>query len=112
MPSASAEQEDIVSELSPVPACLAHAIADRTAPAAAPEPRPQLSAREVEVLLAWILGETKGEVCRILFIAPGTVNTHLARIREKYRAAGRPAPTKAALLARALQDGYLNLDDI
>ncbi|WP_375540116.1 LuxR C-terminal-related transcriptional regulator [Nocardia sp. BSTN01] len=95
--SASAEQEDIVSELSL---------------AAAPEPRPQLSAREVEVLLAWILGETKGEVCRKLFIAPGTVNTHLARIREKYRAAGRPAPTKAALLARALQDGYLDLDDI
>lgn len=111
-PSASAEQEDIVSELSPVPACLAPAIADRTSLAAAPEPRPQLSAREVEVLLAWILGETKGEVCRKLFIAPGTVNTHLARIREKYRAAGRPAPTKAALLARALQDGYLDLDDI
>ncbi|OXR41517.1 response regulator transcription factor [Nocardia cerradoensis] len=97
-----------MSELSPVPACLTH----RTTLAAAPEPRPQLSAREVEVLLAWILGETKGEVCRKLFIAPGTVNTHLARIREKYRGAGRPAPTKAALLARALQDGYLDLDDI
>ncbi|WP_258081598.1 LuxR C-terminal-related transcriptional regulator [Nocardia nova] len=75
-------------------------------------PTPRLSSREVEVLLAWILSDTKGDVCRRLFIAPGTVNTHIGRIREKYSRAGRPAPTKAALLARALQDGYISLDEI
>ncbi|MEV5650983.1 helix-turn-helix transcriptional regulator [Nocardia sp. NPDC052254] len=73
---------------------------------------PSLSAREVEVLLAWILSDTKAEVCRRLYISPGTVNTHLARIREKYSRAGRPATTKAALLARALQDGHIGLDEI
>nr|WP_084523423.1 LuxR C-terminal-related transcriptional regulator [Nocardia inohanensis] len=74
--------------------------------------RPALSEREVEVMLAWILSDSKSDVCGKLFIAPGTINTHLARIRDKYHRAGRPAPTKAALLARALQDGYLRLDDL
>ncbi|MEU6562942.1 LuxR C-terminal-related transcriptional regulator [Nocardia nova] len=73
---------------------------------------PPLSAREVEVLLAWILSDTKAEVSRQLYISPGTVNTHIARIREKYSRAGRAAPTKAALLARALQDGHIGLDEI
>ncbi|MBO0855888.1 MAG: LuxR family transcriptional regulator [Nocardia sp.] len=73
---------------------------------------PELSGREVEVLRAWILAETKEQVCGQLFIAPGTVKTHISRIRDKYSQAGRPAPTKASLLARALQDGYLRLDQI
>ncbi|MFF0488034.1 helix-turn-helix transcriptional regulator [Nocardia sp. NPDC004068] len=73
---------------------------------------PMLSSREVEVLLAWILSDTKSDVCRRLYISPGTVNTHITRIREKYSRAGRPASTKAALLARALQDGYIGLDEI
>ncbi|HLS75761.1 MAG TPA: LuxR C-terminal-related transcriptional regulator [Nocardia sp.] len=83
-------------------------------PRAVPEvPRtPALSAREVEVLLAWIARDSKAEVCRDLHIALGTMNTHLTRIREKYDRAGRPAPTKAALMARALQDGYLGIDDL
>ena len=73
---------------------------------------PALSAREVEVLLAWIARDSKAEVCRDLHIALGTMNTHLTRIREKYDRAGRSAPTKAALMARALQDGYLSIDDL
>lgn len=73
---------------------------------------PGLSAREVEVLLAWITNDTKSAVSRVLFIAPGTVNTHLSRIRTKYQSAGRPASTKAALLARAIQDGLIRLDEL
>ncbi|MGW5924184.1 helix-turn-helix transcriptional regulator [Nocardia fluminea] len=73
---------------------------------------PGLSPRELEVMLAWILSDSKSEVCQSLYLAPGTVNTHLTRIREKYGKVGRPAPTKAALLARALQDGHLQLDQI
>jgi hypothetical protein len=36
----------------------------------------------------------------------------LSRIRAKYSAVGRTAPTKAALLARALQDGFIDIDDL
>lgn len=74
--------------------------------------RPTLSGREVEVLLAWLRADSKPEVCGLLFISLGTVNTHLSRIREKYAAVGRPAPTKAALVARALQDGLVGIDDL
>ncbi|WP_433599313.1 response regulator transcription factor [Nocardia sp. CA-135953] len=73
---------------------------------------PSLSPREREVLRAWILSDSKTEVCQQLYISAGTVNTHLARIRDKYHAAGRPASTKAALLARALQDGHIGLNEL
>ncbi|MGA9870707.1 MAG: LuxR C-terminal-related transcriptional regulator [Rhodococcus sp. (in: high G+C Gram-positive bacteria)] len=78
-----------------------------------PRPRrPRLSAREVEVLLAWIKSDSKSAVSEMLFIAPGTVNTHLSRIRTKYDQAGRTASTKAALLARAVQDGFIDLHEL
>ncbi|WP_411156391.1 helix-turn-helix transcriptional regulator [Nocardia cyriacigeorgica] len=47
--------------------------------------------------------ESKTLVGQRLYITTGTVNTHLERIRTKYAQAGRPAPTKAALVARAIQ---------
>lgn len=78
---------------------------------AAASRRPELSPREVEVLLAWLRSESKEEAAEELFIAASTVSTHLARIRAKYVAVGRPAPTKTHLLARALQDGITGLDD-
>ncbi|MFF7942106.1 LuxR C-terminal-related transcriptional regulator [Nocardia gamkensis] len=74
--------------------------------------RPALSSREIEVLLAWIASDSKLEVSRRLYISLGTVNTHLARIRDKYAAVGRPAPTKAALVARALQDELIDIEDL
>ncbi len=77
------------------------------APAAS---RPSLSDREVEVLLAWLAAESKEEAAARLFISASTVSTHLARIRAKYTAVGRPAPTKTHLFARALQDGFTSLD--
>ncbi|MBD8505210.1 LuxR family transcriptional regulator [Hoyosella sp. G463] len=75
-------------------------------------PRPGLSQREEEVLVAWIKADTKEEVSRELKVAIGTINTYLARIRAKYAAVGRPASTKAALVARVLQDGIIDLDDL
>ena len=75
-------------------------------------PRPSLSNREQEVLLAWIKADTKDEVCSELNVAIGTINTYLARVRAKYAAVGRPATTKAALLARVLQDGMIDLDEL
>ncbi|TRW86405.1 response regulator transcription factor [Mycolicibacterium sp. 018/SC-01/001] len=74
--------------------------------------RPNLSEREKEVLVAWFQTESKELVGKRLFIAPSTVRTHLQRARAKYAAVGRPAPTKSALLARAIQDGILGLSDL
>jgi DNA-binding NarL/FixJ family response regulator len=74
--------------------------------------RPRLSRREREVLVAWCQTESKDEVAKRLFVQPSTVSTHLQRARAKYAAVGRPASTKAALIARAIQDGFLGLDDL
>ncbi|MCX2934993.1 response regulator transcription factor [Mycobacterium sp. CVI_P3] len=74
--------------------------------------RPRLSQRELDVLTAWFQTESKDLVAKKLFITPATVRTHLHRIRAKYAAAGRDAPTKAALVARAIQDGIVSVDDL
>ena len=74
--------------------------------------RPKLSEREKEVLVAWFRTGSKDLVGERLFIAPSTVRTHLQRARAKYAAVGRPAPTKSALLARAIEDGILSLADL
>jgi DNA-binding NarL/FixJ family response regulator len=74
--------------------------------------RPNLSEREKEVLVAWFQTESKELVGKRLYIAPTTVRTHLQRARAKYAAIGRPAPTKSALLARAIEDGILSLPDL
>ncbi|MFF0729842.1 response regulator [Streptomyces sp. NPDC004134] len=74
--------------------------------------RPSLSARETEVLIEWFQSESKDFVGQRLGISPRTVNTHLEHIRVKYAMSGREAPTKAALLARAIQDGLVRVDDL
>lgn len=74
--------------------------------------RPALSARETEVLVEWFQSESKDYVARRLGISLSTVNSHLEHIRIKYAMSGREAPTKAALVARAIQDGLVRLDDL
>ena len=74
--------------------------------------RANLARREKEVLIAWFRTESKDLVARQLQNSPTTVRTHLQRVRAKYAAVGRPATTKAALVARAIQDGIVNVDDI
>ncbi|AFP37739.1 Two component transcriptional regulator, LuxR family [Mycolicibacterium smegmatis MC2 155] len=74
--------------------------------------RVELSAREQEILIAWLKSDSKTEVGKALHLAPGTVRTYLQRIRDKYERAGRPARTKAALVARAIQDGYVDVADL
>lgn len=66
--------------------------------------RPALSPREREVLRDYAGGMKLEAVARKLRIAPGTVRTHLARIKEKYAAAGRPAYTKLELAERLRED--------
>ena len=74
--------------------------------------RPKLPQREREVLIGWFQADNKVLVADKLRIAPSTVSTHLERVRAKYAAVGRPATTKAALVARALQDGIISIDDL
>lgn len=74
--------------------------------------RPRLSEREREVLIAWFQTENKEQVGKRLYIEPSTVRTHLQRARAKYAAVGRPAPTKSALVARAIQDGILSVHEL
>ncbi|WP_396910869.1 response regulator [Mycolicibacterium sp.] len=74
--------------------------------------RTNLSEREKEVLIAWFQTESKDLVGKRLYISPTTVRTHLQRARAKYANVGRPAPTKSALLARAIEDGLLSLNDL
>ncbi|WNV84638.1 response regulator transcription factor [Umezawaea sp. Da 62-37] len=74
--------------------------------------RPALSARETEVLVEWFQSESKDFVAQRLGITASTVNSHLERIRVKYAQIGREAPTKAALVARAIQDGLIGVDEL
>lgn len=74
--------------------------------------RIKLTEREKQVLIAWFQTESKDLVAKRLFIAPTTVRTHLQRARAKYAGVGRPASTKSALLARAVEDGILSLKDL
>ncbi|MYR05261.1 LuxR family transcriptional regulator [Gordonia sp. SID5947] len=89
-----------------------------TSPALRPHPenptrrRPGLTDREVQVLRTWLLTDSKICVAAELSISIGTVNTHLTRIRAKYTSVERTARTKAALAARAIQDGILALDEL
>ena len=49
---------------------------------------------------------------RILGISPKTVNGYIERVRVKYAAAGRAAPTKSILVQRALDDGLITFAEL
>jgi two-component system, NarL family, nitrate/nitrite response regulator NarL len=90
-----------------LPPALAGAMVANTGPG-----QPRLSEREEEVLALWFQCESKQEVAVRAGISVRTVGTFLDRVRLKYAKAGRPAPTKAALLARAIQDGLIDVDEL
>ncbi|ALJ19206.1 response regulator transcription factor [Microbacterium sp. No. 7] len=69
-----------------------------------------LTERERQVLALYAGGRTAGQVASRLFISRGTVHDHIRRIRAKYEAAGRPAPTKVDLFRRAVEDGIVRPD--
>jgi hypothetical protein len=58
------------------------------------------------------IDETKNPVAQRLSLAPRRVRTYLQRARTRYATAGRPAPSKAALVARAIQDGIVSVNDL
>jgi DNA-binding NarL/FixJ family response regulator len=67
----------------------------------------RLTRREAEVLALYASGETAERVAALLFITKETVYDHIRRIRAKYAAASRPAPTKLDLYHRAVEDGIV-----
>jgi DNA-binding CsgD family transcriptional regulator len=70
--------------------------------------RPDLAVRQREVLVAYVTGShVLPTVARQLGMGAETVKTHLRRIRAKYAAVGRPAPTRHDLYVRAVEDGLV-----
>lgn len=67
----------------------------------------QLSPREAEVLSLYASGETAKQVAQLLYLSPETVIDHVRRIRAKYAAVDRAAPTKVDLFRRAVEDGLV-----
>jgi DNA-binding NarL/FixJ family response regulator len=74
--------------------------------------RPKLTVREEEALRAWFASPTKGMAAMRLNVTPKTLDTYLQRARVRYANVGRPAKTKSDLVARALEDGLITLEDL
>ncbi|HEY1616907.1 MAG TPA: sigma factor-like helix-turn-helix DNA-binding protein [Streptosporangiaceae bacterium] len=72
---------------------------------------PALSAREREVLLAYVSGMTLETAARHVGVRPDTARTYLRRVKAKYQAAGRPAWTKTDLARRVWEEGWGGPDD-
>ena len=74
--------------------------------------RPKLSERERMALLLWFQSMSKASVAARMQISPHTVDMFIRRARQKYAQAGRPAPTKADLLVRAIEDDLVRPEQI
>jgi DNA-binding NarL/FixJ family response regulator len=70
-------------------------------------PAAGLTDREAQVLELYASGEKADRVAQELGISRETVLDHLRRIRVKYAAVDRAAPTKIHLHRRAVEDGLL-----
>ena len=70
--------------------------------------RAGLSAKEREVLSLYASGFTMRQVASQLKIRESTVKEHIDRVRGKYSSVGRPAPDKANLVLRAIEDGLID----
>lgn len=66
---------------------------------------------EADVLAHYATGEKSETVARKLDLSPHSVNTYVARIREKYRSVGRPATSRVDLFRRAAEDGLISYFD-
>jgi DNA-binding NarL/FixJ family response regulator len=69
--------------------------------------RPKLSASEQIALGLYVSGKTTVQVAASMNVGYETAKTFLRRIRDKYTKAGRPTSTRADLIRRAAEDGYL-----
>ena len=74
--------------------------------------RPALSNQEERALKSWCGAKSMRLVAESMGLGESTVKTHITRARDKFEAAGQPAPTKGALIKRLLEDALIELDDI
>jgi two-component system nitrate/nitrite response regulator NarL len=74
--------------------------------------RPTLSQQERRALRLWFQGMSKASVARRMNISEHTVRQYINRARVKYAALGRDAPSKDALLARAIEDALIDPADV
>jgi len=74
--------------------------------------RPALSDQERTALLLWFQSMSKSAVAARMGISESTVRQYIQRARIKYANAGRPAPTRTQLLARAIQDGLISAEEV
>lgn len=74
---------------------------------AAPLAKPRLSDGEKTALTLYADGRTTGQVAREMGVQYETAKTYLRRVREKYGKVGRPTSSRADLIRRAAEDGYL-----
>ncbi|WP_295122740.1 response regulator [uncultured Leifsonia sp.] len=79
----------------------------RPRPAVPEASRPKLSDGERQALVLYADGRTTSEVARAMNVQYETAKTYLRRVREKYGKAGRPTSSRADLIRRAAEDGYL-----
>ncbi|MDX5566120.1 response regulator transcription factor [Streptomyces sp. ID05-04B] len=71
--------------------------------------KPNLTAQEIRVLLAWCTGGmTKAMVARKLNLSLGSVNEYIQRARDRYDQVGRPARDKVAMTQRLIEDGEIH----
>ena len=70
-----------------------------------------LSDLEAHILAHYASGESSASVARALSVSKNTVNTYIARIRDKYRESGRPAESRVDLFRRAAEDGLVSYYD-
>ena len=74
--------------------------------------RPRLTVQEKAVLRAWFACSSKRLAAERLKLSPKTVDSYIQRVRVRYASVGRSAPTKSALVTRALEDGLTTLADL
>ena len=67
-----------------------------------------LSDLEARILTHYASGESSACVARTLSVSKNTVNTYIARIRDKYREVGRHADSRVDLFRRAAEDGLVS----
>lgn len=70
--------------------------------------KPRLSDQEELALTLYASGLKLQSVARQLGVAPSTAREYIERVRAKYTAVGRPAPTKVHLRQVAFEDGILD----
>jgi DNA-binding NarL/FixJ family response regulator len=74
--------------------------------------RPRLSPQEEKALRLWFQMPKMHNVAIEMGISVDTVDQYISRARLKYAAAGRPAQNKAAMVARAIEDGLIRPEDV